>query len=73
MRSWNEQARHQSPDHFSSYWALHLDRAVLRTKGIVSMIDFARKPARQQAVRLSPLSAFIRRMCYMLAQKGDPS
>ncbi len=27
------------------------------------MIDFARKPARQQAVRLSPLSAFIRRVC----------
>ena len=26
------------------------------------MIDFARKPARQQAVRLSPLSAFIRRV-----------
>ncbi|STV64647.1 Uncharacterised protein [Klebsiella pneumoniae] len=41
--------------------------------GIVSMNDFARKPARQQAVRLSPLSAFIRRVCYMLAQKGDPS
>lgn len=37
------------------------------------MIDFARKPARQQAVRLSLLSAFIRRVCYMLAQKGDPS
>ncbi len=37
------------------------------------MIDFARKPARQQAVRLSPLSAFIRRVCYMLAQKGAPS
>ncbi len=31
------------------------------------MIDFARKPARQQAVRLNPLSAFIRRVCYMLA------
>ncbi len=69
MRSWNEQARHQSPDHFSSYWALHLDRALQRTEGIVSMNDFARKPARQQAIRLSPLSAFIRRVCYMLAQK----
>ncbi|WP_323077094.1 hypothetical protein [Klebsiella variicola] len=42
-------------------------------KEIVSMNDFARKPARQQAVRLSPLSAFIRRVCHMLAQKGDPS
>ncbi len=37
------------------------------------MVDFARTPARQQAIRLSPLSAFIRRVCYMLAQKGDPS
>lgn len=37
------------------------------------MIDFARKPARQQAVRLSPLSAFIRRVCYMFAQKGATS
>ncbi len=73
MRSWNEQARHQSPGHFGSYWALHLDRAFQRTGGIISMIDFARKPARQQAIRLSPLSAFIRRVCYMLAQKGDPS
>ncbi len=36
------------------------------------MIDFARKPARQQAVRLNPLSAFIRRVCYMLAQKRRP-
>ncbi len=53
--------------------ALHLDRALQRTEGIVSMNDFARKPARQQAVRLNPLSAFIRRVCYMLAQKGGPS
>lgn len=37
------------------------------------MVDFSRKPARQQAIRLSPLSAFIRRVGYMLAQKGDPS
>lgn len=37
------------------------------------MVDFARKPARQQAVRLGPVSAFIRRVCYLLAQKGDPS
>ena len=58
MRSWNEQARHQSPDHFSSYWALHLDRALQRTEGIVSMNDFARKPARQQAVRLNPLPSY---------------
>lgn len=73
MRSWNEQARHQSPGHFGSYRALHLDRAFLRTEGVIYMIDFARKPARQQAIRLSPLSAFIRRVCYMLAQKGAPS
>lgn len=52
--------------------ALHLDRAFLCTE-VIYMIDFARKPARQQAVRLNPLSAFIRRVCYMLAQKGGPS
>lgn len=73
MRSWNEQARHQGHGHFGSNWTLHLDRAYQRTEGVISMIDFARKPARQQAVRLNPLSAFIRRVCYMLAQKGDPS
>lgn len=43
--------------------------ALFSALGIVSMNDFARKPARQQAIRLSPLSAFIRRVCYMLAQK----
>lgn len=73
MRSWNEQARHQSHGHFGSNWTLHLDSAYQRTEGVISMIDFARKPARQQAVRLNPLSAFIRRVCYMLAQKGAPS
>lgn len=51
------------------------------------MVDFARKPARQQAVRLTRSEAFARRVCYqiaktgamfrkvahLLAQKGDPS
>lgn len=37
------------------------------------MVDFARKPAHQQAVRLGSVSVFIRRVCYLLAQKGDPS
>ncbi len=55
--------------HFGSNWALHLDRAFQRTKGDISMNDFARKPARQQAVRLSPLSAFIRRVCYARAKE----
>lgn len=32
------------------------------------MIDFARKPARQQAVLLNRID----RLCYLLAQKGDP-
>lgn len=36
------------------------------------MKDFARKPARQQAVKLNYVEAFIRRLCYLLAQKGDP-
>lgn len=36
------------------------------------MIDFAREPARQQAVKLNYFEALLRRLCYMLAQKGDP-
>lgn len=36
------------------------------------MIDFAREPARQQAVRLNYFEARLRRLCYLLAQKGDP-
>ncbi|SQC34262.1 Uncharacterised protein [Kluyvera cryocrescens] len=36
------------------------------------MIDFAREPARQQAVRLNYFEALLRRLCYLLAQKGDP-
>ena len=51
------------------------------------MVDYARQPARQQAVRLTQSEAFARRVCYLiaktgsffrrlgafLAQKGDPS
>ena len=36
------------------------------------MIDYARKPARQQAVKLNYFEVFLRRVCYTLAQKGDP-
>jgi hypothetical protein len=37
------------------------------------MIDFARKPARQQAVHLNLFEVLLRRLCYVLAQKGDPT
>lgn len=37
------------------------------------MIDFAREPARQQAVKLNFIEVWIRRLCYFLAQKGDPA
>ncbi len=37
------------------------------------MIDFARKPARRQAVLLPYFWTVVRRICYALAQKGDPS
>lgn len=36
------------------------------------MIDFARKPARQQAVKLNFIQVILRRLCYLLAQKGNP-
>lgn len=36
------------------------------------MIDFKRKPARQQATRLNWFEARLRQLCYLLAQKGNP-
>lgn len=36
------------------------------------MIDYARRPPRQQAVKLNYLEVIIRKLCYVLAQKGDP-
>lgn len=36
------------------------------------MIDFARKPRRQQAVKLNLFEVILRRLCYLLAQKGNP-
>lgn len=36
------------------------------------MIDFERAPARQQAVKLNWFEVALRRICYLLAQKGDP-
>lgn len=36
------------------------------------MIDYARKPGRQQAVKLNFCEVILRRLCYLLAQKGNP-
>lgn len=36
------------------------------------MIDFERRPAKQQAVKLNFIEVWIRRLCHLLAQKGDP-
>lgn len=36
------------------------------------MIDYARKPACIQAVRLNWITVQIRQLCYLLAQKGTP-
>ncbi len=36
------------------------------------MIDYARKPGRQQAVKLNFVEVILRRLCYLLAQKGNP-
>lgn len=36
------------------------------------MIDYARKPARVQAIKLNYFGVMLRRLCYLLAQKGDP-
>lgn len=36
------------------------------------MNDFARKPARVQAIRLNYFGVMLRRLFHLLAQKGDP-
>jgi len=36
------------------------------------MTDFARKAVRQQAVKLNWVGVIVRRICYLLAQKGNP-
>jgi hypothetical protein len=36
------------------------------------MVDFARVPAKQQAIHLSLFWVLVRRLCYTLAQKGNP-
>lgn len=36
------------------------------------MIDYARKPGRQQAVKLNLFEVILRRLCYLLAQNGNP-
>ncbi|MFW0766720.1 hypothetical protein ACN0IV_12855 [Trabulsiella odontotermitis] len=35
--------------------------------------DLNRKPARQQAVCLPLFWSLVRRFCYLMAQKGDPT
>lgn len=37
------------------------------------VVDFCRKPVTLQAERLPLLACWARRLCYLLAQKGDPS
>lgn len=36
------------------------------------MTDYARKPSRQQAVKLNSFEVILRRLCYLLAQKRNP-
>lgn len=36
------------------------------------MVDYARNPVRQQAIRLNIVEVLIRKFCYFMAQKGNP-
>ncbi len=36
------------------------------------MIDYARNPVTQQAIRLNIVEVLIRKFCYFMAQKGNP-
>ncbi|ADO48091.1 hypothetical protein [[Enterobacter] lignolyticus] len=37
------------------------------------MVDLARRPVHCQAVRLPIFWSIVRRICYVLAQKGNPA
>ncbi|MFB0711432.1 hypothetical protein ACEU59_09695 [Buttiauxella noackiae] len=37
------------------------------------MNDLMRKPVKQQAVKLPVVMVIVRKVCYVLAQKGDPT
>lgn len=52
--------------------AQHMNVAGFQQSTNAPVIDFARKPASQQAVRLNWFEAALRRVCYTLAQKGNP-
>lgn len=43
------------------------------TPRINSNSDWMRSPAHQQAIRLPLLASLARSLCYILAQKGDPT
>ncbi|WP_147271021.1 hypothetical protein [Leclercia sp. W6] len=38
----------------------------------MTMIDYARNPVGQQAIRLNIFEVLIRKFCYLMAQKGNP-
>ena len=38
----------------------------------ITMIDYARIPVKQQAIRLNIVEVLIRKFCYFMAQKGNP-
>jgi len=38
----------------------------------ITMIDYARNPVKQQAIRLNIFEVLIRKFCYFMAQKGNP-
>jgi|GEM_PF-293077 len=52
--------------------AQHMNVAGFQQFTNAPVTDLARQPAQQQAVRLNWFEAVLRRICYLLAQKGDP-
>jgi len=38
----------------------------------ITMIDYARIPVKQQAIRLNIVEVLIRKFCYFMVQKGNP-
>jgi len=52
--------------------ALPFRRPDVKGNKEITMIDYARNPVKQQAIRLNIVEVLIRKFCYFMAQKGNP-
>jgi len=68
-------AAYETPDEMTktiAQQALPFRRPDANGNKEITMIDYARNPVKQQAIRLNVVEVLIRKFCYFMAQKGNP-